>query len=81
MAKVNVSLPEDVLESLDKAARQARTSRSAFLAEAVAHYIVEKEEEVKKRKQKAAAAQMDRLRDKYGGWGGTAEGLKWREKH
>lgn len=81
MAKVNVSLPEDVLENLDRAARQARTSRSAFLAEAVTHYIVEKEAEQKKRKQKAAAAEMDRLRDKYGGWDGTGEVLKWREKH
>lgn len=78
---MNVSLPEDVLENLDKAAREAGASRSSFLAEAVAHYIVEKEEEKKQRKRVQAAKDMDRFREKYGGWDGTAEVLKWRDRH
>ncbi len=78
MVKINVSVPEDVLEKLDRAAREARTSRSAFLAEAVTHYIVEKEEEQKKQKRVQAAKDMDRFREKYCGWDGTAEVLRSR---
>lgn len=81
MPKVNVSLPERVLEELDKAARESQTSRSAFLAEAVRHYLAEREKEQKLARRKDAAATMDRFREEFGGWDGTDEVLKWRDRH
>ena len=81
MPKVNVSLSEEVLQDLDKAARESRTSRSAFLAEAVRHYLEEKTEEQRREKRKEAAAAIDRFREEFGGWDGTEEVLKWRDSH
>ncbi|RLC60670.1 MAG: HicB family protein, partial [Chloroflexi bacterium] len=34
-SKISVSIPEDMLRKLDQAARQAHTSRSALLCQAV----------------------------------------------
>ncbi|MBI2852349.1 MAG: ribbon-helix-helix protein, CopG family [Chloroflexi bacterium] len=81
MPKVNVSLSEDILLELDKAARESQTSRSAFLAKAIRHYLEERKEEQKLGKRKQAAADMDRFREEFGGWNGTAEVLKWRDRH
>ena len=81
MPKVNVSLSEEVLQDLDKAARESRTSRSAFLTQAVRHYLEEKGEEQKREKRRQAAAEIDRFREKFGGWDGTNEVLKWRDSH
>ncbi len=81
MPKVNVSLSQDILDELDKAARESKTNRSAFLAEAVKHYIEEKNEQAKREEMKEAAAAMDRIREEFGGWDGTAEVLKWRDLH
>ncbi len=81
MPKINVSLSEKILEELDKAARESQTSRSAFLAKAVSHYLEEKDEEQKLAKRKQAAAAMDRFREEFGGWDGTDEVLKWRDRH
>ncbi|MBI2849697.1 MAG: ribbon-helix-helix protein, CopG family [Chloroflexi bacterium] len=81
MPKVNVSLSEEILQELDKAASESKTSRSAFLAAAVQHYLKERDEELKLEKRKQAAAAMDSFRKKFGGWDGTAEVLKWRDRH
>ncbi len=81
MPKVNVSFPQDILQELDRAARESHTSRSAFLARAVKHYLEEKDEEQKRRECKEAAEAIDRFREEYGGWDGTAEVLKWRDRH
>lgn len=81
MPKVNVSLSREVLQDLDKAARESRTSRSAFLTRAVRHYLAEKDEEQKREKREQAAAAIDRFREEFGGWDGTAEVLKWRDSH
>ncbi len=81
MPKVNVSFSQEILQELDRAARESHTSRSAFLARAVKHYLDEKDEEQKREKRKQAAKVMDRIREEYGGWDGTAEILKWRDSH
>jgi metal-responsive CopG/Arc/MetJ family transcriptional regulator len=39
MAKVNISLPDGLLDEVDRRADAERTTRSAFLQEAAAHYI------------------------------------------
>ena len=79
--KVNISMPEKVLKELDKAANEANTSRSAFLTEAVKHYLEEKEEEKERERRLKAAKTIDRLREEFGPWDGTAEVLKWRDRH
>jgi metal-responsive CopG/Arc/MetJ family transcriptional regulator len=81
MPKVNVSLSQEILRELDKAARESQTSRSAFLAKAVRHYLDERDEEQKLEKRKQAAAAMDYFREEFGGWDGTGEVLKWRDRH
>jgi len=81
MPKINVSLSEEILAELDKAARESQTSRSAFLAKAVKHFLEEKEEAQKLAKRKESAAAMDRFRERFGGWDGTSEVLKWRDRH
>lgn len=81
MPKVNVSFSQETLQELDKAARESQTSRSAFLAQAVRRYLKEKDEEQKREKRKQAAVAMDRFREEFGGWDGTDEVLKWRDRH
>ena len=78
MTKVNVSLSPEILNELDKSAREANISRSAFIAMAVRRYLEEKETQRRDRGRRAAAT-MDRIRERFGGWDGTAEVLKWRE--
>ena len=79
--KINVSLSEEVLQKLDKAAREANTSRSAFLSQAVKHYLEEKKEEKQRESRLQAAQTIDRIREEFGPWDGTAEVLKWRNRH
>ncbi len=81
MPKINVSLSEKILEELNKAARESQTSRSAFLVKAVRHYLEERDEEQKLVKRKEAAVSMDHFREEFGGWDGTDEVLKWRDRH
>ncbi len=81
MPKVNVSLSQEILQELDKAARESHTSRSAFLTRAVRHFLEEKNEEQKREKRKQAGAAIDRIREDFGGWDGAGEILKWRDSH
>ena len=81
VVKVNVSMPEKVLQDLDRVARASHTSRSALLVEAVKHYLGEKEEEEALARRRKAAEAIDRFREKFGNWDATAEVLKWRELH
>ena len=81
MPKVNVSLPDDVLRELDKAAHESHASRSAFLAQAVQHYLEEQEEAKQRERGRKAAEVIDRFREQFGAWDGTAEVLRWRDRH
>ena len=81
VVKINVSLPERVLTELDRAAHEAGATRSAFLTEAVKHYLEEKEELRKLEKRRQAVARIDQFRAQFGGWDGTAEVLSWRDRH
>lgn len=81
VVKINVSILEGLLRELDKAAAEAKLSRSALLAEAVRHYLEEKEEERRLEKRRQAAQEIDRIREQVGPWDATAEVLKWRDRH
>ena len=39
MAKVNISMPDGLLEEIERRAAAADTTRSAFIQEAASHYI------------------------------------------
>jgi metal-responsive CopG/Arc/MetJ family transcriptional regulator len=81
VVKINVSMPKELLEKFDEAAREARSSRSALLSQAVRRFLEEKEEEKLREKQRQAAKEIDRLRESVEPWDGTAEVLKWRDLH
>jgi len=81
VTKINISIREEVLDELDKAAGEAGTSRSAFIAQAVEHFLQEKEKERIKEKRRKAAEGIDKLREKLGDWDATGEILKWRQLH
>lgn len=81
VVKINVSIPQDVLEKLDEAARDSRISRSGLLTEAVKHFLQEKEEQKQMERRRQAAETIDRIREQSGPWDGTAEILKWRDSH
>jgi metal-responsive CopG/Arc/MetJ family transcriptional regulator len=81
VVKINVSISETTLKKLDGAVREAKTSRSAFMTQAVEHFLEEKEQEKLREQRIKAAQEIDRIREKYGPWDGTAEVLKWRDRH
>ncbi len=81
VVKINVSMPKEMLEKLDEAARESKISRSALLSQAVKHFLEEKEEEKVRERQRWAAKEIDRIRESVPSWDGTAEVLKWRDKH
>ena len=81
MVKINVSLPDSVLKELDRAAKASRTSRSAFLVEAVKRYLEEKEKQREMNRRRKAADAINRFREEFGGWDGTTEIIKWRDMH
>ena len=81
VTKINISIKAELLQEMDQAAREANISRSALIAQAVEHLIVEKEQEKRKEKMQKAAEAMDRFREKFGDWDATSEVLKWRELH
>jgi metal-responsive CopG/Arc/MetJ family transcriptional regulator len=81
VVKINVSMPEEVLEKLDEAARETKSSRSALLSQAVKRFLEEKEAEKKRERQLSAADKMIKISEEIGPWDGTTEILKWRDRH
>jgi len=61
VVKINVSITKDLLENLDEAAREAKSSRSAFLSQAVKHFLEEKAEEKKRSRRLLAAERIIKL--------------------
>ena len=62
MAKVNISLPDGLLDEVDRRADASDTTRSGFLQEAAARYIASLDQEAeilaRSRRIEAAAAKM-----------------------
>jgi metal-responsive CopG/Arc/MetJ family transcriptional regulator len=61
MAKPTISIPDGMLEDVDRRAAKAGVSRSAFIQEAIAHYgsslDTEREQDARSRRIAAAIAQ------------------------
>ncbi len=84
MARINVMMPDGLLEVVDQAATEERLTRSAFLQKSASRYLEEKrlEQEALERKQRMekAAAKMDKLADKFGKWDGAGTIRRFRDK-
>jgi metal-responsive CopG/Arc/MetJ family transcriptional regulator len=81
VVKVNVSLPGDLLDDLDRAAKEKGSSRSALLSQAARKYLEDLEEQRRREQRLKAAQAIRRLASKIGPWDGTSEILNWRDAH
>lgn len=45
MPKINISMPDEVIEEIDRRAQAVGTTRSGFLRDAAAHYAAQLDEE------------------------------------
>jgi metal-responsive CopG/Arc/MetJ family transcriptional regulator len=79
--KISISISQEILDQLDRAAKEAKTSRSAMLSKALLNYLEEKRKEEQYIHRKKASDSIDRIRKIIGPWDGTAEVLKWRDLH
>jgi metal-responsive CopG/Arc/MetJ family transcriptional regulator len=83
MRRLNITLPEEIVELIDKFAKDMEISRSAFLRKAAEEvmdrYQKEIQEKEKKKRIRRAIEIQDRLRKKAGKWDGVGEVRKWRE--
>ena len=75
MARVNVIIPDRLLEILDRSAEEEKMSRSGLIQEAIRRYVhdrrLEQEALVRKKKMERAASKMDNLAEKFGKWNGV----------
>ena len=83
MRRLNITLPEDLVELVDAYAKERRMSRSEFLREAardvINKYQKQIEEKARKKRITRAIETQDRLRKKIGKWDGVDEVRQWRE--
>ncbi len=83
MAKINISISEDILEEIEKKRRERHLTRSGFLRKASEAYLhileEEKEKEEKKRGVERAIKIQDEIREKIGKWNSTKALRIWRE--
>ena len=84
MARINLMMPDKLLEVIDRAATEEHLTRSAFLQKAASRYLEEKrlEQEALERQQRMekAAAKMDKPADKFGKWDGVGAIRRFRDE-
>ncbi len=84
MARVNIMMAEHILEEVDQAAEEEHLSRSGFLQKAAHQYLgmrrMEQEAREQKSRMKRAAANMDRLANKFGQWDGVGTIRRFRDQ-
>lgn len=70
MGKVNISLPDGLLDEVDSRAKAAGTTRSGFLQEAASHYLTALDErassQARSRRRGTALERMRSLADSVG---------------
>ncbi|MBI4334929.1 MAG: type II toxin-antitoxin system HicB family antitoxin [Chloroflexi bacterium] len=81
VVKINVCMPREVLDKIDKASEAAHASRSAFLVRAVEHYLEEQEKERQRLKRAEAAKTIKEIAAKLGDWDAVGELLRSRNSH
>ena len=81
--KINITLPEDELSTIDRYTKEEGTTRSGLILRALRTYIRSKEEQAAERKRRLtiarASSDIRKLRAKAGKWDGVAEIRKWRD--
>jgi metal-responsive CopG/Arc/MetJ family transcriptional regulator len=81
--KINITLPEDELDSFDEFVKAQGITRSRLILEALRLYIERaketERERVKRLSMQRASASIRKLREKSGRWDGVAEIRKWRD--
>ncbi len=84
MARINVMMPEDILQAVDHAATEEKLTRSALLQKAARRYLeakrLEKEANERKQRMQKAAANMDKLANKFGKWDGVGTIRQFRDR-
>ncbi|WP_454062251.1 ribbon-helix-helix domain-containing protein [Candidatus Nitrospira salsa] len=84
MARVNVIIPDQILNDLDRAAAEESMSRSGLLQAATQRYLeerrLEKETAARKKKMEQAALKMDHLAKKFGKWDGVGTIREFRDQ-
>lgn len=83
MGRVNIILPNELLEAIDRAALEDNSSRSGLLQEAARAHLERRREQREAAERKArmekAATEMDRLAEKFGRWDGVRIVRKFRD--
>lgn len=83
--RINTVFQEDLIEKIDRIAKEEGKSRSRILREAanklIKDYQRQRSEEIRMKKVRQAITIQDRLRKKSGKWDSVSELRKWREKH
>ena len=84
MARINVMMPDDILETVDHAATEEHLTRSAWLQKAARRYLeakrLEQEALARKQRMQNAAARMDTLADAFGKWDGVGTIRQFRDR-
>ena len=83
MARVNVFLKDELLDEINKEAKDEGTNRSSLIQTALEEYLQTKrkkrEEEEQRKEMKEASERMDRLAKKLGRWDAQAIIRKFRD--
>lgn len=83
VVKINITLPEEELSSIDKFVKTMGITRSGLVLKALQSYIQKAEEEeaerIRRMSIKRASSDIKKLREKSGQWDGVAEIRKWRD--
>ena len=76
MARVNVIIPDRLLEALDQSAEEEKMSRSGLIQEAIRRYLQDRQFQqealARRKKMEQAASRMDHLAEKFGKWNGVS---------
>ena len=85
MVRINTVFQEDIVEEIDRIAKEEGKSRSRLLREAaqklIRDYQHQRAEKIRREKIGQAIETQDRLRKKSGRWDSVSELRNWREKH
>lgn len=83
MAKINISVSDEILEEIERKRKERHLTRSGFLKKAFESYLnlleEEKREEEKKRGIETAVRLQDEIREKIGKWDSSRVLRKWRD--
>jgi hypothetical protein len=81
--KINITLPEDELNRIDKHTKEEGTTRSGLILRALQSYMKAKQQETEQKTRRLmiekASSDIRKLRAKAGKWDGVAEIRKWRD--